>query len=78
MSLLPRSKYAYRKCWHCYVTSHSILQIASFAIRDWQTRNDEARLKDQTALHERLNNLDSNQNDLKKMLSESLLLSYYS
>jgi hypothetical protein len=38
-------------------------------IQDWQTRNDEARLKDQKALHDRLNDLDSNQNLLKEMLS---------
>jgi hypothetical protein len=52
------------------------LQIASLDIQDWQTRNDEARLKDQKALHKRLDDLDSNQNDLKKMLSKSFLLSY--
>jgi len=51
-------------------------QIASFDIQDWQTRNDEARLKDMKALHERLDGLASNQNDLKKMFSKSLLLSY--
>jgi hypothetical protein len=45
-------------------------------IQDWQKRNNEARLEDQKILHERLNGLDSNQSDLKEMLSMSPLLSY--
>ena len=42
-------------------------------IQDWQRRNDEARLTDQKVLHDRLNDLDSNQSQLKEMLSMSLL-----
>jgi hypothetical protein len=38
-------------------------------IQDWQSRNDEARLKDLHALHARLQDLESNQNHLKEILS---------
>jgi hypothetical protein len=51
-------------------------QITVLDIQDWQRRNDEARLKDQKALHDRLNDLDSNQSDLRKMLGTFLPLSH--
>jgi hypothetical protein len=51
-------------------------QIASLVnIEDWQRRNDEARLQDQKVLHDRLNELDSSQSNLKEMLRKSLVLS---
>jgi hypothetical protein len=59
-----------------YSPSRFALQITSLDIQDWQRRNDEARLKDQEVLHDRLNDLDSNQNHLKKMLGMFLLLSH--
>jgi len=54
-------------CFHSQITS-------LVNIQDRQTRNDEARLKDQKALHDRLNDLDSTQNRLKEMLSMFYLL----
>ena len=46
------------------------LQVTSLVnIQDWQRQNDEARLKDQNALHARLKDLESNQKDLKEILS---------
>ena len=51
-------------------------QITSLVnIEDWQRRNDEARLQDQRVLHDRLNELDSSQSNLKEMLRKSLVLS---
>jgi hypothetical protein len=74
---LPLSKYACHKCWHRNITNLIFdFQIASFDIQDWQTRNQEARLKDKKALDKRLDDLASNQNDLKKMFSKFFLLSY--
>ena len=58
------------------VLSFFYSQITALDIQDWQRRNDEARLKDQKVLHDRLNDLDSNQNNLRKMLSASLPLSH--
>lgn len=45
-------------------------------IQDWQKQSDEARLKDQTVLHNRLKALESNLDSLKEMLSKSFLLPY--
>lgn len=53
------------------------VQLSSLInVHDWQKRNDEARLKDQRALHDRLNDLESNQSHLKELLSVSYLLSH--
>jgi hypothetical protein len=38
-------------------------------IQDWQQRNNNARQEDQKALHDRLSELESNQNRLAEMLS---------
>jgi hypothetical protein len=38
-------------------------------IQDWQLRNDKAREDDQKALHNRLNDLETNQSHLVEMLS---------
>lgn len=43
---------------------------------DWRKRNDKARLEDQRILHDRLNDLESNQSHLKELFSMSVLLSH--
>jgi hypothetical protein len=51
------------------------VQISSLLnIHDWQKRNDDARLKDQKALHNRMNELESNHSQLRELFSMSFLL----
>jgi hypothetical protein len=52
-------------------------QISSLVnTQEWQRQNDEARLKDQRNLHNRLSELESNLSDLKEMFSMFAKLSY--
>lgn len=51
---------------HC----SSSAQIASLlSVRDWQVRNENARIADQRALDNRLNDLEANQHHLANILS---------
>lgn len=50
------------------------MQISSLVnVLDWQKRSDDARVKDQNALHDRLNELKSSHDQLKELLSMCFL-----
>lgn len=67
----------YRILAPVYIIPSFDTQISSLVnIQDWQRQNDEAQLKDQKILHNRLNELESNLNNLKEMFSMSIPLSY--
>ena len=62
--------------------SEEIIQVSRFDVQisslinvhDWQKRSDEARCKDQRVLHDRLNELESNQSQVRELLSMSFQL----
>jgi hypothetical protein len=52
----------------------SPIQVSSLVnIQDWQSQNYNARLADQKLLHDRLDDLDANQNKLSEALSTSVI-----